>query len=212
MSAATKTADQLSIERVVFFTDAVIAIAITLLVLEIKVPNLHGIGVNDAQLRAALIEQIPKLIGFAISFVVIGMFWQGHNRMFRHVTHYTPALLLLNLYFLMFICFLPFPTGLFSEYPNLQTSFLLYGGTLLVAGLLQWNLWRYLASAKLLVPTLDATAIRWIGLRTLVVPASALLAILVSFWNLPLAGLTFGSIPIWIRLINWRSRKLNVPF
>jgi uncharacterized membrane protein len=211
MSAATKTVEQLNIERLVFFTDAVFAIAITLLVLEIKVPDLHGIGESDANLRAALFAQLPKMIGFAISFVVINAFWQGHHRMFRYVTHFSSSLLILNSYFLLFICFLPFPTGVFSEHPNLHTSFLLYGSTLAIAGLLQWNLWCHAASTKLLNPQMDPVAVKWIGRRTLVVPGAALLAVALSFWSLPFAGMAFGTIPLWVAIVNRFARKAGVP-
>jgi uncharacterized membrane protein len=209
MSIVAKTSDHTALERLALFSDAVMAIAITLLVLEIKVPALHG-RTTDAALQEALIELLPKFAGFAISFVVIGAFWQGHHRMFRYIGTFGSRLLMLNLYFLLFICFLPYPTGLFSEYPYLQTPFLLYGGTLGVAGLLQWNLWRHAEAAGLLAPHTDAATIRWIGRRTLVVPVVALVAVGLSFVNLSVAGMVFSSIPLWIAVVNRRARKAGV--
>ncbi|GIL41195.1 TMEM175 family protein [Roseiterribacter gracilis] len=207
MSTATKTADQIGLERLVFFTDAVIAIAITLLVLEIKIPPGR---LSEQALGEALVVQVPKMVGFALSFVVIGAFWQGHHRMFRYVTHLNSGLVVLNQFFLLFICFLPFPTGVFSEHPNLQLPFLVYGGSLAAAGLMQWNMWRYLASRKLLADHITTSTIRWIGRRTLIVPFVALAAVALSYVSLEIAGMTFGSIPIWITIVNRLARRAGV--
>ncbi len=124
---------QLQFERLMFFSDAVFAIAITLLVIEIRVP--HGVT-TDLQLRQGLFDLLPKYIGFVISFFVIGRFWIGHHRVFGYLKSWSPGLLRRNLSFLLAIAFMPFPTAVLGEYPTAPTSLYLYAGWLIAAGLL----------------------------------------------------------------------------
>ena len=92
------------------FSDAVIAIAITLLVLELKVPHVeHG-------LLAVLAAQWPSYVAYVISFVTIGIIWVNHHQLFDRLRHVDRPLLFLNLFFLMTVAVLPFPTALFSDY------------------------------------------------------------------------------------------------
>ena len=92
---------EFQLERLILFSDAVFAIAITLLVIEIKIPEIHE-NVSDQALLNSLGHLIPKFIGFIISFLLIGLYWTVHHRMFGFVVNYTPRLLWLNLFFLFF--------------------------------------------------------------------------------------------------------------
>ncbi len=175
----------LQFERLMFFSDAVFAIAITLLVIEIRVP--HDIT-TDEQLRAALIELVPNYISFFVSFFVIGRFWLGHHRMFGHVKDWTPALVRHNLVFLLAIAFMPFPTAVLGQYATAPTSLFLYAGWLIVSGLLNLQLIHHITShADLLARPLtpadhnDLRA-RWLplavgGATALAVPFSPLIAL-----------------------------------
>ncbi len=98
-------------DRVLFFTDAVFAIAITLLAVELHIPE-NGKRTFSQQLDDAA----PSLIGFGISFAVIALFWFGHHGIFRHITAFDRPLIALNLLFLGTIAFLPYPTGLLSSH------------------------------------------------------------------------------------------------
>ena len=102
----------LSFERVVFFSDAVFAIVITLLVLELKVPHLEEH--TDPALRGALFNLLPRVAGFVISFLIVGLMWIEHHRIFG-IANYNAGLLWRNLLLLLCISFVPFPTALFSE-------------------------------------------------------------------------------------------------
>ena len=101
-------AGNLEYDRVLFFSDAVFAIAITLLVVDIRVPDIAGVVNAYSQLNDARY----KILGFAISFLVIGLFWMGHHRLFRYITALDRPLIFLNLLFLGTIAFLPYPTAL----------------------------------------------------------------------------------------------------
>ena len=101
-------AGNLEYDRVLFFSDAVMAIAITLLVVDLRVPDV----VRTARRELATAE--PKILSFGISFVVIGLFWLGHHHLFRYITALDRRLILLNLLFLGTIAFLPYPTQVFG--------------------------------------------------------------------------------------------------
>ena len=97
---------EFQLERMVLFSDAVFAIAITLLVIEIKIPDIHE-NVSDAALLKELKHLIPKFAGFFISFMLIAMYWTVHHRMFGYVINYTRKLLWLNLFFIVLMQLLP---------------------------------------------------------------------------------------------------------
>ena len=99
-------AGHLEYDRVLFFSDAVFAIAITLLVVDIRVPE---VVLNAATSFMSLDD---KILSFVISFLVIGLFWMGHHRLFRYITALDRPVIFLNLLFLGAIAFLPYPTAL----------------------------------------------------------------------------------------------------
>ena len=99
-------AGHLEYDRVLFFSDAVFAIAITLLVVDIRVPEVVLNAGNQ------LYESRDKILSFVISFLVIGLFWMGHHRLFRYITALDRPVIFLNLLFLGAIAFLPYPTAL----------------------------------------------------------------------------------------------------
>lgn len=97
--------------RVEAFSDGVFAIAITLLILEIKVPQGHG----AAELWRALGAQWPSYFAYAVSFLVIGVIWVNHHTLFAHLARVDRTLLFLNLLLLMLVSALPFPTALVAQ-------------------------------------------------------------------------------------------------
>jgi uncharacterized membrane protein len=129
---ANKGRGLFQLERLAFFSDAVFAIAITLLVIEIQLPELE----NEADLGKALLALFPKYIAFLVSFFVIGRFWIGHHNAFSHMKTCDNKFVLRNLFFLMTIAFMPFPTALISEYGGNALAFSVYTGWLTLSGLL----------------------------------------------------------------------------
>src|SRR6478672_8635672 len=100
--------------RVEAFSDAVIAIAITLLVIELKVPHLEKGA--EGGLLAALIGQWNQYLAYLVSFWSIGLAWVVHHGMFNYIRRTTHTLLLLNMLFLMCIAIVPYPTAIVAEY------------------------------------------------------------------------------------------------
>lgn len=104
--SADKTAFQ--VERIAFFSDAVFAIAITLMIIEVKPPHLHGTYHEQVMQLTAL---APMFIGVALSFALIGVFWYRHHQLFRSITNYTTGFIVRNLVVLGTIIFIPFSTA-----------------------------------------------------------------------------------------------------
>src|SRR5690349_14531110 len=107
---------EFQLERMILFSDAVFAIAITLLAIELKVPELKHELVTEHNLAASLSHMIPKFIGFFICFFIIGQYWTVHHRLFGFVENYNLRLMWLNLIFLLAIILMPFTTAFYSEY------------------------------------------------------------------------------------------------
>ncbi|RZK32855.1 MAG: DUF1211 domain-containing protein [Hymenobacter sp.] len=133
---------EFQLERLILFTDAVFAIAITLLVIEIRVPELHH--ATEAEAINGLLRLIPKFIGFFISFFVIAIYWVAHHRIFRFVRRLDTSLIWINLFFLLGIVLMPFTTAYQSEYSLLRTPWIVYSVNIIVVGFMQVRMQAYL--------------------------------------------------------------------
>jgi uncharacterized membrane protein len=193
-------------ERLLLFCDAIFAIAITLLVLEIKVPEMHH-PTEDALLQA-LADQFPKLLGFVFSFLVVGSYWTRHHQLFAWLRGWDDRLLGSHLRLMLCVSFIPFPTAFFSEYPASHTALVLYAAALSLLGLAAWRVGRQLLTLPgLLDPAAPLERIRWIGRRMLVTPVLCCLAIVLSWVSLPAARLALTLIPVAVLLLAWLGRR-----
>ena len=192
----------LGFERLLFFSDAVLAIAITLLAIELKLPESAAV-LNSGDLARHLIEMGGKFLSFFISFTVIGLYWLSHHRLFAYIRRYDATLLWLNLLFLLGITFLPFATGLLGSHIGFFLTRTLYAVTVAFIGLAQTLIWVYATRKHRLVDReLDARLIRVLALRSLVPPVVFLLSI-------PLAYLAPAIAPyFWLVLFVDPSRRL----
>jgi len=150
--------DHLGLERLVFFSDAVFAIVITLLAIEIRLPSVEG-SLSDTELARALLDIWPKYLGYVISFLVVGSFWMSHHRKFRYIQHYDSRLIAMNLLLLMAIGFIPFPTSVLSEYGN-RTATVFYAVMIAVMGVLSAALWWYASHRNRLIDPQIASRLR----------------------------------------------------
>ena len=157
----------LGLERIVFFSDAVMAIAITLLVIDLKVPEIPA-ALAAAQLPARLEELVPRLGSFFISFIVIGVYWNAHHRYFTYIRRYDNLLILLNMLFLLFIVLMPFVASLFGLYSALPIGVIVYSSAVSLIGLSLAAIWFYATYQHRLVDEhLDMGVIRfrrWVAL------------------------------------------------
>jgi uncharacterized membrane protein len=177
----------LGLERLIFFSDAVFAIAITLLVLNIQLPT-------NAVFPGALSQIGPQIGAYILSFFVIGAFWIAHHRFYQHIIRFDNRLLWLNLLLLLFIAFIPFPTRVVADHDTSHTNtgttsiVIFYAATVALTGLVMLANWWYAASGHRLVePDLDADFIKWLYARSLLFPLVFLVSIGVAFVDVLLA-------------------------
>lgn len=170
-ATATEPAERSTeLERLIFFSDAIFAIAITLLVLDIKIPEIPGTQA-EAELPARLRDLAPNILSYVISFLVIASYWLTHHRIFAYIRRYDRRLLWLNIYFLLFVAFLPFPTGLMGRYGDTHFAFTFYALLQVAIGLLLAAIWWHASRQhRLIDAALGDREIRTQLLRILSVP------------------------------------------
>jgi uncharacterized membrane protein len=177
-------AGHLEFDRVLFFSDAIFAIAITLLALDLRVPVGRSFQAGH-ELRTA----VPGIVSFAISFVVIGLFWLGHHSLFRHIIAFDRPLMLLNLLFLGTIAFLPFPTEVLGLTSTRQAAAVIfYAACCAAAGLMEAAVWLYATrpGGGLAAPSAARMRIPFL-LQTARAPVIFLLSIPVALYSATLA-------------------------
>jgi uncharacterized membrane protein len=178
-----------------YFSDAVIAIVATLLVVDLKPPrseNLAGTALWDA-----LAHDAPNFAAFAVSFVFIGIAWAAHHDMFRYIRRTNHVLLILNLVFLMAIALQPFSTALIAEHygkPDERTAALVYYGILFSASISYNAVWWYAVQGGLVSENLDPRLLRTLSLEHIAAPVLHAVALVVALWNVPLSLIPLGMV------------------
>jgi uncharacterized membrane protein len=186
-------------DRVVFFSDAVFAIAITLLIVDLKVGKGHS--------GHELLESHSRILGFVLSFAVIGIFWLAHHTIFRYVEAFDRPLIVLNLLFLGTIAFLPYPTQLlFSTSTKEIPAVVFYASCAAAAGLAEAAVWlQATRPAGGLAPRVGPHFRRNFLLRILPAPAVFLLSIPLAFAAPDATPAVYSWALIFItgRIIDW---------
>ena len=184
------------LERLIFFSDAVFAIAITLLVIEIRVPHLDNAS-NEMALQQ-LVDLWPSFFGFALSFLVIGRFWMGHHAALSAVPKFSQALMWPNMVMLMAIAFMPFVTAFMSQNRGQLVPFATYHLFLALTGFLSFRVVS-IATALWAEPAAEE---QWaMRSRSLGVVAGGLTAFACAFVSAPLSPIALATIPLWSRVI-----------
>jgi uncharacterized membrane protein len=196
------TADTARLEA---FSDGVFAIAITLLVLEIKVPGNAEIE-QLGGLWSALAQRWPSYVGYAISFLIIGIMWANHHAMFEYIRRLNRALILANLLLLMGVGFLPFPTAVLAQHladPTVRTQATAFYGATLIFTSVTYNLlwWTGRWRGRLLGSNLPPQALRTITRRYAFGPISYAVATALAFVNVWL------SLGIHLTVALWNARS-----
>ena len=194
------------LERLVFFSDAVFAIAITLLIIEVRPPHL-GFRATDTEHLIALANLIPSFVAFFISFFVIGAFWMGHHRAFSLARHWSPDLLFPNILMLAAIVFMPFATAYMGTNMGQRVPTVLYDVVLLATGLLNIRLVRIATSPPVVDEQADPLLVARTRGRGWGVTLGAALALLLAFVFPRISQFGLLTIPLWLRLSVRRAEQ-----
>jgi uncharacterized membrane protein len=208
---------EFQIERLILFSDAVFAIAITLLSIDLKVPELSKKLITDELLVNSLLNLIPKFVAFLLSYFIIGLFWMIHHRTFAFVINYNRKLLILNLVFLLSVVLMPFSTSFYSEYVDhlLKTPVIVYVFNICFLGISNIFVWRYVSNEKNhLSEGLHPVLARYYMIRSVTMPAIFLVMLIVYLFISPAFALwIIPLVPLIIHLITRKHRKMikNLP-
>jgi uncharacterized membrane protein len=175
--------------------DGVFAIVMTLLVLELKIPeDLHG----DGELWAYMRDLWPVFFSYVVTFVNLGVFWVGQHAQYHFIKYSDRAVLWINIAFLLLVSLLPFSTALLGRYGNDQVPCILYGLNVIAIGLASFWHWCYASHHhRLTSHDVSAGLTRGIKRRILVAPCVSVIAILASFLSPMLSLVLYLLLPIY---------------
>jgi uncharacterized membrane protein len=194
-------------DRIVYFSDAIFAIAITLLILEIKIPPTEDI--SSIGTIAVLQRLIPSFIGFFISFLVTALYWRAHLLHAQFIKSFDSKLLWYNIWLLLFVVLLPFSTAFYSKNFNYNGPFVFYCVNLVLIGLFNYFMIVYIIRKEGYSELLTPFTAKWLRFRAIVGP----LVWIFSALLVPVAPVTarFAFISIFvIHMIGERRFKKNL--
>jgi uncharacterized membrane protein len=163
--------------RVVFFSDCIFAIAMTILALTIRVPS-----VARSDVGRAIRDLGPAIASYFLSFAVISLFWLAHHRMFSWIRRIDTPLIGLNLLLLSFVALMPFPTDLLGRYGGSVAAVVLYSASIAAIGLVSSSMWLWASVGhRLIDPSTPREVVVHFAARALSIPVVFCLSIPVAF-------------------------------
>jgi uncharacterized membrane protein len=181
-----------SLERIGALSDGLFAIAMTLIVLEIRVPATAGIH-SDAQLLAALGDLAPRFLTYLLSFMTLGIFWNGQQTQLTYLSRGNRDLSWLSLLFLAIVALFPFTTSLLADFFDFRLALGLYWLDIMLCGLALLAIWIYVERAGLLRDDVGPEVGR--AIRRRIVVAQALYGTGMAI------GLIFGTLPAVVFIV-----------
>jgi uncharacterized membrane protein len=181
--------------RIEALSDGIFAIVMTLLILELHVPNLSP-NTPNVEVTTALVALWPKFVSYLVAFISLGVFWIAHHIMYHGIRRADRTLLWLNIVFFMFVSLLPFSTSILNAFPRALIAPFLFGANLASVGWLLFFQWVYVSSLPDMLATFVTTEYRaTVRFRMLVVPIATTLTAFICFWS---AGI---SVAIYLLLL-----------
>ena len=199
--------------RIEALSDGVFSIVMTLLILDIKVPQLAEPASNQ-ELIGYLWQSWPHFRSFYISFVILGMYWIAHHAMFHlFAKHANRPLTYLNILFLCLISLVPFSAHLIGQYPMNQVAVAVYGGNVIIIGAVQyWMMHVTVKDPQMLHEVVDNHLIRQATVRIILTPAFAVLGVIAGFYHSSISFFLFA-FPVIFNIIpgslNFIERALS---
>lgn len=181
--------------RIASLVDGVFAIVMTLLVLGIDPPRVSREELDETLVREVL-RLWPRIAAFAVSFLVLAIYWMAHHTQFPFLRRVDWALLWLNMLFLMAVCLVPFTTHLVGHYGSEGIGLWLYGANFILISLLLLTHWRYAAWKGLLREEVDGKFVTSVTRKMLIGPVLYLAAIAVSFLDSRLSLIVILAVPV----------------
>lgn len=193
-------------DRLIYLSDGVFAIAMTLLVVDLTVPTVSS--ADPADLVSALAALWPKYLSFGISFAVIAAYWTSHQQVFRYVVRSDARLVWLNILLLACIAFQPFPTSVLGAYGS-APAVTLYAGTLFVTGSVLFVLMLYAAKSGLIQHDLEPRLIRYRLARAASIPLIFLISVGIAQINADAAKYSWLAIAVVFAILRWAYRHTS---
>jgi len=176
-----------SVERLAALSDGLFAVAMTLLVLDLKVPASQAIA-TDSALLAALADLAPRLLIYLMSFLTLGIFWVGQQTQLSHFVRSDRHLTWIHLAFLFTISLMPFSTALMAEFIGFRVALLIYWLNILLFGALLFASWRCAIASAVLKPGLPRGTVIAVQRRIVIAQAlyavGALLCVFDTYWSI----------------------------
>ena len=188
-------------ERIKALSDGVFAIAMTLLILELKIPE-HQQGETEQMFMEMLKDRLPHFINFLMSFAIIGLYWIAHTFYFKLIKETNRSIMRLNLLFLFTVAFFPFPTAVINAHGSLVSAWIFYSVSLIMMGLSLRLIFIHAVKNNLMSDSLTDDLKKYINLRGLAVPSVFLFSIPVAFINIEWARLMPLAIPFVLKRIS----------
>ncbi|MEQ1625401.1 MAG: TMEM175 family protein [Sediminibacterium sp.] len=182
--------NQFTTERINNFTDAIFAIAITLLILDVKVPAADLIEEKGA-VSALLQNQTPQIIGLVVSFFVAALFWKAHLTLAKNISSYDSKLIWLNTLLLFFVVIMPFSTAFYSRNFGYDSAFFFYCINVACIGIINFLMISHTIKKENLGDRFSLIDLNWMKQRSLIVPIVFMLSVLISYQSSLLGRLTF---------------------
>lgn len=196
--------------RVEAFSDGVFAIAITLLVLDLKVPRAESLPAGVG-LWSFLLGQWPNFLAYVASFFTVLIMWVSHHRLFNQIRRIDDVFMYINGLLLLFVSVVPFPTSLLAEHiqhESAQTAAAIYAGNSVMIAVMFNVLWRYAAHKnRLLHPHADMTFVRGINRQYWYGPPLYLIAFVMAFVNVLLTVAICFGLALFFALSGVLSRR-----
>jgi uncharacterized membrane protein len=181
-----------STTRLEAISDGIFAVALTLLVLDIHVPD-----TDPAKLFNELVKLLPHVLAFVLSFLIVNFYWTAHQVLFNSIRRSDRYLLWFNALHLLFVVLLPFSTGLLAEFHDAPLAVVIYGLNIMLCSASSIMFWLYAAHNGLIMDNLSRNDVKLVVWRLSVNPFVCAVAMCVAFLNTTVAILLYLVTPIW---------------
>jgi uncharacterized membrane protein len=185
-------------KRIETLVDGIFAIAMTLLVLNLSIPQLTG-SVSNITVENYLLALIPKLFTYALSFIILAIFWRVNHQQFYKIKRANSLFLWITVIWLLFVALVPFSTSLMGSYGETQSANIFFNANLLLIGIFSGLIWYYATKKGFIDEKLSREKIIELNRINLILPIVALIAIGASFVIPAYSTLAYLAIP----LVKW---------